>query len=67
MLREWTFEGANGGQIEKFHLDWKVDRYTFPTRTPGAHFDIGNTSKSGSKQVQCIDNLALPIEEKLPV
>ena len=41
--------GGNGGQIETFHLGWKVDRWTFLTSTLGAHLDNGKASKSGSK------------------
>jgi len=50
VLGEWTFGGANGGQIEKFHLVWKVDRKIFPTSTPGAHLDTRKASKSVSKK-----------------
>ena len=55
MLGELTFGGANGGQIEKFHLGWKVDRQTFPTRTLGVNVDTGKAFKSGSKQVLRIE------------
>ena len=67
MLRELSFGGENGGQIEKFQFGWKVDRYTFPESTPRANFDIGKASKSGSKQALRIENQARRIEEKLPV
>jgi len=50
VLGEWTFGGVNGGQIEKFHLGWKVDRQAVPKTTPIAHLDIGTASKSGPKQ-----------------
>jgi len=43
------FGGENGGQIEKFHLGWKVDRKIFPESTPGAHLDIRKASKTGYK------------------
>jgi len=58
VLGEWTFRGANGGQIEKIHLGWKGDRQIFPSSTPGAHLDVAKAYKSGSKQALSIENQA---------
>jgi len=49
VLGECTFGGANGHQIEKFHLGWKVDIQTFPTSPPELNLDAGKCPKSGLK------------------
>ena len=41
-----NFGGENGGQIQKFHLGWKVDRKTFLKITLGENLDTGKASKS---------------------
>jgi len=67
VLGELTFGGVNGGQMEKFHLSWKVDRHKFTISKLGANLELRKAYKSGSKQVLHIENQALRIKEKLPV
>jgi len=48
-LGDLIFDRENEGQIEKFHLGWKVDRHKLTSRTLEANLDTGKASKSGSK------------------
>ena len=49
VLGDCNFGGANGHQIEKLHLGWRVDIQTFPTSPLVPHLDVGKCLKSGLK------------------
>jgi len=49
ILGECTFGGANGHQIGKFHLGWKVDRQGFLERQPKLNLDFRNCLKISRK------------------
>jgi len=52
-----NFGGANDHQIQKFHLGWKVDIYTFPTSPLLPHLDTWKYLKSTSKGTQPVQEL----------
>jgi len=56
VLGDCNFGGANGHQIQKFHLGWKVDIQTFPTSPLLPHLDTWKCLKSCSKGARPVQN-----------
>jgi len=67
VLGDCNFEEANGHQIEKFHLGWKVDIQTFPTCLLLRHLDAGKCLKSWLKGALRVENWGATHQDILPV
>ena len=61
VLGEFIFRGANGNQIEKFYLGWKVDIQGFPTSYHELNLDVGKCPKNRLKGALRIGIRALRI------
>ena len=56
VLGDCNFGGANGHQIQKFHLGWKVDIQKFPKSPLLPHLDAEKCPKSGLKGMLHVEN-----------
>ena len=67
VLGDCNFGVANGHQIDKFYLGWKVDIQTFPTSPLFPHLDAGKCPKSGLKGALRVEKWRATCWENLPV
>ena len=66
VLGDCNFGGANGHQIEKLHLGWKVDIPTFPTSLLLPHLDAWKCLKSWLKSALRVENWGATHQGNLP-
>ena len=67
VLGDCNFGGANGHQIEKFHLGWRVEIQKFPTSPRFPHLDAGKCLKSGLKGALRVEKWRATRQGNLPV
>ena len=67
VLGDWSFGGASGNQIQKFHLGWKLDRQGFPTSYHVLNLDFGKALKMSLKLVLRIEILGTVHREIWPI